>query len=94
MEKDYESLPESQLIFRETSVDGSVTVTVWRDAEPITEVMKHIGAMGILTVSSTRNNTIYAQERLPLSPSAIFGPGPTEKEIRRWTIPLSRLADE
>ncbi len=94
MESDYESLPESRLIFQAISVDGSLTLTVWRDAEPVDERMQELGGMGTLTVQGSRTSTVYHRERLALSREAILGQGPTDEEFERWSNIFSRILNE
>ena len=77
-------MPESQLIFRAESFDGSLLLTVWRDAEPLSRLRQELGGMGMLVVSGTQTGTIYRRERVAISGEATFGSGPTEEELERW----------
>jgi hypothetical protein len=82
-------LPQREVVFQDTSLDGSRTITVWRDAEPKTELMRELGAMGTVQVYDSLSGELYHDERMALSPSAIFGPGPTDNEVERWSNIIS-----
>lgn len=81
-----ERLPESSLIIQDTTNDGLLTLTVWRDITPQTELMKESGieAMGTLRIYNNVSATLEREERVPLSHGAVYGPGPTEEEVVYW----------
>ncbi|MBA3757923.1 hypothetical protein H0X09_03650 [Candidatus Saccharibacteria bacterium] len=90
----YEDLPPSRVIFQDTSVDESLALTVWLDNEPETDLMKELGAMGTVRVYDIQSGELYHQERMPLSRSAVYGPGPNDDEVERWSNIISLFTDE
>ena len=81
-----EKLPESRLIFSDTTKDGMLTMTVWLDDDAQTDLMRENGieAMGTLTVYNNLSMLLAHQERVPLSASTVYGPGPTEEDSKHW----------
>lgn len=84
--KEGESLPlwESRVVFQDTTVDGLLTVTVWRDDEPETELMRELGSMGTLRIYDSRTGELYHEERLALSAATLYGRGPSNEDMQRW----------
>lgn len=82
-----EQLPASEIIFSDTTTDGRLTITVWRDNTPRTDLMKEAGieAMGILRIYKNYNYYLEHEERVPLSHSSVHGSGPTAEETDYWT---------
>lgn len=86
-----EQSPGNRVVFQDTSVDGSLTITVWMDDEPTTSFMENFGGMGTVRIYHTHSALLYHEERIALSSSAIFGPGPTDDEIEKWSTLISIL---
>lgn len=82
-------LPPNEVVFQDTSTDGRLTIAVWWDAEPETELMRELGAMGTVRVYDSYSGELYHEERMALSPGAIFGPGPNDSEVERWANIIS-----
>ena len=81
-----EKLPKSRLIYSDITNDGLLTLTVWLDPSPQTDLMRENGvaAMGNLTVYNNESLMLAHEERVPLSESAVYGPGPTEQDTKIW----------
>ena|SRR3972149_7402945 len=92
MGESLEHLPESGVVFQDTSVDRSLTITVWLDPGPQTDLMKESGikAMGMLRIYRNQSTELIHQERVSLSNSTDFGPGPTDDEVEYWSDLVSR----
>lgn len=86
-------LPESNTILLDTSVDGRLTLLVVRDDEPETPLMREFGGMGTVRVYDSKSGELYHEERTVLSPSAVFGPGPTADEVEHWSNIISMFTD-
>jgi hypothetical protein len=87
-------LPENDVVFQDTSTDGSLTITVRRDSEPETDLMRELGGMGTVRVYNSFSGELYHEERMVLSPTCIFGPGPTGEEAERWSNIVSMFLDK
>lgn len=89
---DKEPLPESEVIFQDTSTDGTLAVTIWRDPTPVTELMieTKVAAMGILRIYSLDSLELLHEERIPLSESCTYGPGPLAEEVAYWSELIER----
>ncbi len=85
--------PVGEVVFQDTSSDGSLTIAVWREPEEKTDLMRELGGMGFLRVYDSHTGELYHHERLALSPSAIFGPGPTADEAEHWSNIISIFSD-
>lgn len=87
MDKEPQPLPESEVIFQDTSKDGSVAITIWRDHVLLTDLMIEAGAaaMGILRIYDLSSLELLHEERIFLSQASILGSGPTEEEVEYWS---------
>jgi hypothetical protein len=93
-DKEQLPLPENDVVFQDISTDGLLTITVWRDSEPETGLMRELGGMGTVRVYDSHSGELYHEERMVLSPSSIFGPGPTGEEAERWSNIVSMFTDK
>lgn len=92
--KEGEPLPESEVVFQDTTKGGALAITVWRDPGPTTPMMEEVGAMGIIRIYDVFNNELLHEERTLLSPGTIFGPGPGQEEVEHWESLIAIHLDE
>lgn len=87
-----ENLPESEVVFQDTSTDGSLAITIWRDQAQMTELMieNGVAAMGIVRIYSLSSFELLHAERIALSESAVLGPGPLAEEVDYWCELIER----
>ena len=92
MSKTPENLPESEVLFQDTSKDGSLAITIWRDHGHMTELMieNGVAAMGIVRIYSLGSFELLHEERIALSESSILGPGPLAEEVDYWSELIER----
>jgi hypothetical protein len=93
-DKEQWPLPKNEVVFQDTSTDSLVSITVWRDSELETDLMRELGGMGTVRVYDSYSGELYHEERVVLSPSSIFGPGPTGEECERWSNIISMFSDK
>lgn len=82
-----EKLPESRLIYTDSTKDGFLTITVWHDpALQQTDLMREydVEHMGILTIYNNKSLMLAHEERIPLSRETLDGPGPSEMDMEYW----------
>jgi len=86
-----EDIPESEVLLQDTSIDGRLGITIWRDATPQTEWMRlrNIGSMGIVRFFDIRDGASIFERRLPLIEKFGSSVGLTEGEANYWYIQIN-----
>lgn len=82
-----EKLPQSRLIFSDTTTDGFLTLTVWYDPTlEQTDLMRKQGIeyMGIIRIYNNKGQVLAHEERIPLSRETLDGPAPSEMDMEYW----------
>lgn len=85
--------PSGEVVFQDISTDGSLTITVWREGSGADFIAQEFGDMGIIRVYDSYTGQLYHEERVALSRSAIFGPGPNDQEVDRWSNIISMFSE-
>jgi hypothetical protein len=84
---------EGLVVFTDTTKDGKLTMTVWRDDEPDNKITQDLGSMGTIRIYDSYTTELKHEERITLSRATLYGPGPVLEDVKRWLDILSEFEE-